>query len=304
MLLPSFFIFDFNKYEEFPDINLPENAFLCYRIPTVLLNELDSFNKKLFSSQNKNPFCILISLDIKSDRVGIDFKEIIDSLVSFSFHYKYLKFNYDNPLIIFETEIENINKFIIVVEETFKSHGYKDIEAITINNRSISALAEGEKKNICLNVPKNINSLFFEYTNSIKEVTSADSFFFFFLDKPEKIPEILDIINQSEAIIQKDLPQIYYLLKENRAIMNKKQGLLFKIGLLQEQLNSLNNYHLHYSSSDTRYKRQLTELLNFYKTEYEILPAWYKRLGHIIKVTMGKRTFRSLFNDNVKKYKD
>ena len=46
------------------------------------------------------------------------------------------------------------------------------------------------------------------------------------------------------------------------------------------------------------------EVINWYNTEYEVLPLWYKRLGHIIKVIMGKRSFRSLYNDNVKKYKD
>ncbi len=46
------------------------------------------------------------------------------------------------------------------------------------------------------------------------------------------------------------------------------------------------------------------EVLNWYKREYEILPLWYKQFGHIIKVIMGKRSFRSLFDDTVKKYKD
>jgi hypothetical protein len=96
----------------------------------------------------------------------------------------------------------------------------------------------------------------------------------------------------------------FWIMKENKSLGTKEQELLSKIELLHEQLDSLNNYHLYYNSSDTRYKRQIAELLNFYKNEYEILPVWYKRFGHILKVIMGKRTFRSLFNDNVKKYKN
>jgi len=49
---------------------------------------------------------------------------------------------------------------------------------------------------------------------------------------------------------------------------------------------------------------EIQKIKNFYYFEYEILPLWYKRLGHIIKVIMGKRAFRSLFDDNVKKYKN
>jgi len=51
-------------------------------------------------------------------------------------------------------------------------------------------------------------------------------------------------------------------------------------------------------------KKQTADNVEWYYHEYEILPAWYKRFGHIIKVLMGKRTFRSLFSDKVKKYKD
>jgi hypothetical protein len=54
----------------------------------------------------------------------------------------------------------------------------------------------------------------------------------------------------------------------------------------------------------TKYKDDYENLFAWYHREYEILPLWYKRFGHILKVLMGKRTFRSLFSDEVKKYKD
>lgn len=37
------------------------------------------------------------------------------------------------------------------------------------------------------------------------------------------------------------------------------------------------------------------EIQEWYNKEYEILPKWYKRVGHIVKVAQGKRSFRSLF---------
>jgi hypothetical protein len=45
------------------------------------------------------------------------------------------------------------------------------------------------------------------------------------------------------------------------------------------------------------------DLRQWYHNEYEVLPLWFKRLGHIIKVLMGKRSFRSLFDENAKKHK-
>ena len=49
---------------------------------------------------------------------------------------------------------------------------------------------------------------------------------------------------------------------------------------------------------------EVDHILRFYRNEYEILPLWYKRFGHVIKVIQGKRSLRSLFDKSVKKYKD
>ncbi len=51
-------------------------------------------------------------------------------------------------------------------------------------------------------------------------------------------------------------------------------------------------------------EKEYYDIIDWYDNEYEILPLWYKQLGHIIKVIMGKRSFRSLFSDKVKKYTD
>ncbi len=40
------------------------------------------------------------------------------------------------------------------------------------------------------------------------------------------------------------------------------------------------------------------EIQHWYNKEYEVLPLWYKRFGHIIKVFQGHRTLRSLFTNN------
>jgi hypothetical protein len=42
-------------------------------------------------------------------------------------------------------------------------------------------------------------------------------------------------------------------------------------------------------------KTNRKNILDWYAKEYEVLPKWYKRFGHIIKVLMRKRTLKSLF---------
>ncbi|HTL08670.1 MAG TPA: hypothetical protein VL307_10450, partial [Chitinophagaceae bacterium] len=68
---------------------------------------------------------------------------------------------------------------------------------------------------------------------------------------------------------------------------------------LQQQLlattTELANYKTHLEV--LKLNHQAKELQDYYNNEYEILPTWFKRLGQIIKVIMGKRRFRSLFTD-------
>jgi glycosyltransferase involved in cell wall biosynthesis len=45
---------------------------------------------------------------------------------------------------------------------------------------------------------------------------------------------------------------------------------------------------------------QLNKSLSWYYKEYEVLPAWYKKLGHIIKAMQGNRSWRSLIKREVR----
>jgi glycosyltransferase involved in cell wall biosynthesis len=42
---------------------------------------------------------------------------------------------------------------------------------------------------------------------------------------------------------------------------------------------------------------QLNKPVSWYYKEYEVLPGWYKKLGHIIKALQGNRSWRSLISD-------
>ncbi len=300
MLLPSFFIIDLTKHDHFPNVQMPENAFISFKIDPASFHLIDSFYKKLFLSSPKNSFCLLIELNSEIKKRDEQFDTIAELLVSFSFHSKYLKTGQGNPFFLFETDLPDADNYISTIRKVFKEHGYKDIEAIKVYNKSTPA-SKDENRNVYFRVNGNIDSLSSEYSNSIKQLTS-DSTLFFFMNDSQSLPELLDRIEKTETIIHESMPQAYGLLKENMFLKAKQRELILERELLQEQLDSLSSYQLH-QSSDSRYKRQITELLNFYKNEYEILPIWYKRFGHIIKVLTGKRTFRSLFDKKTPKYR-
>lgn len=81
---------------------------------------------------------------------------------------------------------------------------------------------------------------------------------------------------------------------------DQAQALQVKTSVLEERLVSAEKT---ISVIRSKYKDDYEQLFQWYHNEYEVLPLWYKRFGHILKVLMGKRTFKSLFFDHAKKYK-
>ena len=84
-----------------------------------------------------------------------------------------------------------------------------------------------------------------------------------------------------------------------KILQTETRRLKRRTSLAESELNNQKQY-----TEILRSDHSTKELQEYYDREYEILPTWYKRIGHILKVMMGKRTIRSLFRDDVKKYKD
>jgi hypothetical protein len=122
---------------------------------------------------------------------------------------------------------------------------------------------------------------------------------FFYLPSPEDLPEALSSLRQAEADLRQQAPRLF-----SAAIVNSQ--LENELGCLRRlQASTLTELdHQRQYVTILRSEHATKELQDYYTREYEILPLWYKRFGHILKVLTGKRTFRSLFRDNVKKYKD
>ena len=299
MLLPSYFIVELNKYDSIPDVQMPDNCYLAYKITTDSIDLIPSFYKNLFLFPPKGPFCLLLDISEESGQS----QTMLELLVSVSFHFRYLKTCYDNPLMIFEVNQSESHEYISIVREAFKSQGYLDIETIFIY-KTKNSLSVNSDKYCRINLKDNIEILSSEYINSIKDLTTSHYSFCYYLEHPENLPQVLKIIDVAESTIRKELPHTYSLLNEGNFLRLNEQELRSKLQLLEEQLGSLDGVDLNYNSTVDRYKKQITGLMKYYKLEYEILPLWYKRFGHILKVITGKRTFKSLFNDSAEKYKE
>lgn len=119
-----------------------------------------------------------------------------------------------------------------------------------------------------------------------------------------EIHEMTGISSIEQALLEEDQafrqqhPDLFYLKEKNKELnIRLQQAEQIANAAAQE----IQNYKSHVET--LRSQSQATYLQQYYNNEYEVLPLWYKRFGHLIKVATGKRTVRSLFNSNEKKYR-
>lgn len=98
------------------------------------------------------------------------------------------------------------------------------------------------------------------------------------LTKPKKFPYRANPIIAETTPEHKDNHEIYALLNDAER----------KIGALTMESESKDKKIVHL-------EEKCSEIDSWYQKEYEVLPMWYKKFGHIVKVINGRRTMRSLF---------
>ncbi len=126
-----------------------------------------------------------------------------------------------------------------------------------------------------------------------------ESEFFIEIEDIRIAEEIHCIIKETDAAIQNKESRNYDLKVKIKKLYSENEAKEALLSAAVKEIENLNNY-----LDIIRSNSQAKELQEYYNKEYEILPKWYKQLGHIVKVIMGKRTFRSLFDKKVKKYKE
>lgn len=119
------------------------------------------------------------------------------------------------------------------------------------------------------------------------------------VNKPADIHFIRETLEAAETLFSEQEPGLFALKMQNRELNKQAQQLE---ELLQAARQEIDNQVSH--NQILRSSSQATALQNYYNNEYEVLPLWFKRLGHVVKALMGKRSFKSLYSDKVKKYRD
>jgi hypothetical protein len=150
-------------------------------------------------------------------------------------------------------------------------------------------------------IPIDSPETFLHYHSLIKKLE------FYFVSKEPILAYYINNYNLLESSVTK-------LRNENRLLTIKQQNSMHYLKILRqtslEQIHQLAQHNLQKKENligeerspnadmlkEIEYLQKNRDTIQeWYTKEYEILPRWYKRIGHLIKVLMGKRTFRSLF---------
>jgi hypothetical protein len=109
-----------------------------------------------------------------------------------------------------------------------------------------------------------------------------------FSSDEKKIQDILETIFEVEKMVFQSNPGLHeffhryrYLTKEQERLMNDNKQLEIDLANQKKYLAVL------------RQEMEMEKIIEFYHREYEVLPLWYKRFGHVIKLFTGKRKIRS-----------
>jgi hypothetical protein len=137
------------------------------------------------------------------------------------------------------------------------------------------------------------------YRSWLQSTTATTNALYINIAQPADINIIHQALKVEEQLFNEQNPGLFSLKAQNRELTKQIAQLeLFNKAAQQEISNQVSHNQILRSSS------QATALQNYYNNEYEVLPLWFKRLGHVIKALMGKRSLKSLYSNKVKKYKD
>jgi hypothetical protein len=256
---------------------------------------IDAIFLSIFSNKNSQPF----SLTISSDKQFQDNYFWFEKLCLILCHPSYIRVD-NKQLIVVNCE----ETFVKELEKELQNQGFFDLLFVYIFQNKTPSFAY-YNKNIL------VEEDFYKWYIQVLINNLSPPNIFINLKNYESINSFLELRRKTEEKFRSTEPQTYKLIKQvflKSKEINQQNSL---INRLKEDLSSKEVYldfilgKFKQSENDEDLTlNDIMKIKKFYHYEYEILPTWYKRFGHIIKVIIGKRTFRSLFNDNVKKYKD
>jgi hypothetical protein len=217
-------------------------------------------------------------------------KRQADDIIAFFFFPNYYKAG-QKPLLLSENNgALQDSSFGEMILQQAKAHGYhqQELKFINTNTNPADTICKASDGVAIIQITRRL----------LQDSSSFTEMLYIKADRVEDILNAQSILDQEEQVFKEQNPRLYGFMVKNKELTASVEHLEQMVEAAgQELLSQAAHMKVLRSSS------QATHLQHYYNNEYEVLPSWYKQFGHVLKVVLGKRSFRSLFNDNVKKYK-
>lgn len=257
-----------------------------------LLGSENNKIEKFWKSIGETPFCIFLG-DTFLSKLPIENKKIATGLIRIFFHPAYI-LNVNRPMLLMENKGLFKSEWQQFLIKEAKENGFDGLFIINLLQNKEDTIVSSQVVFYYDKPVLALEQLIEKWINRNWEVEIVEIDPIYLVIDSSNQGSILESIELEKELLKgrRDYQLACKLLSLKK--INDKLRIKLKGSLTQEE--NVSNY-LRFQKND------MVRILDFYKYEYEILPSWYKRIGHIIKVCMGRRTFLSLFRDDVKKYK-
>lgn len=248
----------------------------------LLENEL-SFTPQLFNaiSTLNNNFVISLSSKFSNET---SLQTILPKLYLLICLYPSIMLNNNIIIPIINDQLLDNLVNTSLISQYFKNQGNYNLAFPTfIINNSLKNIQQADN---CIFI---IESNQLPLKDTLKIELSTLVFIYFF----EKINTIRAFKEKINTIVLKSLP-VFVSKNDFSTYYIDKNVLESEISLWKKRVELYQSFLV---LSKTVQEKEYYDVIDWYHKEYEALPKWYKRVGHLIKVCLGKRSFKSLFNN-------
>lgn len=220
---------------------------------------------------------------IKSSKEKYD--QLLSQILTILCSYSHISYYSKIPLFIFSSEGDSVRN---TLEIQFQGQGYKpwEYEIITVSEEILTLdsnliIHKKNEKETKIS-PHSFKEYYFEYLKT--DYSPSDIFLINSISSDSTLEAIKTIISSIGSEMTKTSNSYYNLLEEYWSCYKK----LNHTNCLYKKKTDAYNIQTELLELSAGSK-EVTEILQFYHTEYEILPLWYKRFGHLLKFMIGRR---------------
>ncbi len=240
--------------------------------------------------KSKRPFIIILS-DSGTEMDDSSYDQLKNLISIAVMSNSYFKLGKQIPIGLLNINTTR-NTIISRITEDLESQGLKFVKIHPFfSNNKVSNFSFGISDTILLTNEDQV--LQFDVTNSSKILQLLNRFVYFKSNSFENSYKLSTLFTEKVKTYLKDSDLDLFL----KRLKEDNQKLLQQEEIITKQAEEIAIANTFVEVAKNKYKNDYLSLFEFYQKEYEALPLWYKRFGHIIKVLTGKRTIRSLFKD-------